>query len=84
MRVRIVSPINGSIDGIDLSKFRIDVVYEMSTSLANYLMASGYAVPVMDEKPALVAPVQEAEDASERAPRNTANERRRTPRAKPR
>jgi hypothetical protein len=61
MRVRIVSSMKGDIDGIDLTKFEIGRVYDMGTSLANYLMASGYAVPVADERPALVVPLDEAD-----------------------
>lgn len=83
MRVRIVSPMKGSIDGIDLSKFRIDFVYDMSTTLANYLMASGYAVPVIDDKPALVVPLQDVDTVVEPDPRETANDRApRAPRGK--
>jgi hypothetical protein len=85
MRVRIVCPMKGSIDGIDLSKFRIDFVYDMSTTLANYLMASGYAVPVIDDQPALVVPLQELDTVVDLSPRDTASDRPpRSSRRKPR
>jgi hypothetical protein len=77
MRIRIVSVMKGDIDGIDLTKFEIGRVYDMGTSLANYLMASGYAMPVADERPALVVPLDEAhrhtaiplEEAADKPPR---------------
>ena len=50
----------GDIDGIDLTKFEIGHTYEMATSLANYRMAFGYAMPVADERPGLVVPLDEA------------------------
>jgi hypothetical protein len=60
MRVRITHALNGSIDGIQLSRFRVGEVYDMGTSLANYLMACGFAMPVVDEGPALVIPLDRA------------------------
>jgi hypothetical protein len=57
MRIRITMPMKGEIDGIDLTRFQVGQVYDMGPSLANYLMASGYAMPVVDEKPALVVPL---------------------------
>jgi hypothetical protein len=57
MRVRITQYLTGSIDGIQLRRFRVGEVYDMGTSLANYLMAMGYALPVVDERPALVIPL---------------------------
>ncbi len=60
MRIRIISVMKGDIDGIDLTKFEIGHTYDMGTSLANYLMASGYAMPVADERPGLVVPLDEA------------------------
>jgi hypothetical protein len=51
MRVRILVPMKGSIDGIDLSHFEVGQVYDVGTTLANYLLASRYAIPIADEKP---------------------------------
>jgi hypothetical protein len=42
----------GSIDGLDLTLFDPGKVYDVSAALATYLMASGYAMPVADERPA--------------------------------
>jgi hypothetical protein len=51
MRVRIISAMSGQIDGIDLTRFQVASVYEVGTSLANYLMAAGCAEPVMNDPP---------------------------------
>jgi len=52
MRVRITAVMKGRIDGINLEHFEVGHVYDVGTSLANYLLASRYAVPVNDERPA--------------------------------
>ena len=49
MRVRITIRMEGSIDGIDLTNFQVGRVYDLAPVLANYLLASGYAMPVRDE-----------------------------------
>jgi hypothetical protein len=49
MRVRILVPMKGTIDGIDLTHFEVGQIYDVGTTLANYLLASGYARPVADK-----------------------------------
>ena len=52
MRVGITTPIIEiieTVDGIDLTLLKVGHIYEVGTTLANYLMASGYAVRVIDE-----------------------------------
>jgi|KBSSwiStaDraftv2_1062776.scaffolds.fasta_scaffold6633999_1 hypothetical protein len=56
MRVRITAVMKGRIDGINLEQFEVGHVYDIGTSLVNYLLASGYAVPVDDERPAPIVP----------------------------
>ncbi|MET0213600.1 MAG: hypothetical protein ABW292_11380 [Vicinamibacterales bacterium] len=51
MRIRITEPLTGSIDGIQLDRFRVGQTYDMGTTLASYFMAVGAAVPVVDERP---------------------------------
>jgi hypothetical protein len=51
MRIRITEPLTGSIDGIQLDRFRVGETYDMGTTLASYFMAVGAAVPVVDETP---------------------------------
>jgi hypothetical protein len=50
MRVQITTRLHGTLDGIDLTRFEVGRIYDIGSSLANYLLASGYAVPVTDER----------------------------------
>jgi hypothetical protein len=59
MRVRILVPMKGTVDGIDLTHFEVGRIYDVGTTLANYLLASGYVIPVADTTP--------EDDASERS-----------------
>ena len=59
MRVRITQALSGSIDGIQLSRFVTGLTYEVGTTLGNYLLAEGLAVPVDESTPALVQPIQD-------------------------
>jgi hypothetical protein len=65
----------GHIDGINLEHFEVGHVYDVGTSLANYLLASGYAVPVNDERPAPIVP-----DKRPPAPKDHASDKSRRPR----
>ena len=55
MRVRITRRLRGSIDGISLRRFEAGEVYDVGTSLGNYLMACGHAIPVVEEQPTMGA-----------------------------
>lgn len=57
MRIRITEPLKGSIDGIQLDRFRVGETYDMGTTLASYLMAVGAAAPVVDESPGGIVPL---------------------------
>jgi hypothetical protein len=59
MRVRITQPLSGSIDGIQLSRFVTGLTYDVGTTLGNYLLAAGSAVPVEEVTPALVLPIHD-------------------------
>ena len=50
MRLRITQTLSGSVDGIDLSRFRQGLTCDAGTIVANYLLAQGWAVPA-DEPP---------------------------------
>ena len=52
MRIRITRRRPGEVDGIDLSRFEVGVVYDVSPSLGTYLIMTGHADP--DERPSLV------------------------------
>jgi hypothetical protein len=49
MRVRITRQIHETVDGIDLTAFEVGQVYDVGTTVANYLLAAGYAIPVVEE-----------------------------------
>jgi two-component system chemotaxis response regulator CheY len=44
VRVRITRPLSGSVDGIDLSRFVEGLIYEVGTTMGNYLLSQGWAV----------------------------------------
>lgn len=46
MHLRIRQRLTGSIDGVQLDRFRAGVVYEVGTQLANLFFAEGWAEPV--------------------------------------
>ena len=56
MRLRITRQLHDSIDGIQLSVFRPGYVYQVGTTIANYLLAVRAAEPVADDHPYLVLP----------------------------
>src|SRR5262245_31018338 len=56
MRLRITRQLRESIDGIQFSAFRPGYVYNVGTTIANYLLASGAAEPVGDDEPYLILP----------------------------
>jgi hypothetical protein len=62
MRVRITKPLSGSIDGIQLGRFITGLTYDVGTTLANYLLAEGLAVPAELQTPGLVLPIPDAAD----------------------
>jgi hypothetical protein len=67
MRVRITHRRPGEVDGVDLSTFEVGLMYDVSPSLATYLIMTGTADPVVDERPALVVPVDEIPHGTTRA-----------------
>ena len=54
MRIRMLDPRTTKIDGIDLSMFHADQVYEVESSVATYLIVSGVAEAAAHDAPALV------------------------------
>jgi hypothetical protein len=73
VRVRITETLRGSIDGIQLTQFRKDLVYDVSPSLGCYLLSIGAAEPAEEESSALsggsvtVLPFARANDTSRRS-----------------
>ena len=62
MRVRITREMSGNLDGLRLDSFKIGEVYDIGTSLATYLMSCGFAIPVVDERPARIVPLDQGDD----------------------
>ena len=56
MRVRITRTLNGSIDGIQLSRLSKGQVYDVNTSLGCYLLSEGMAEPAPSDSPAAILP----------------------------
>jgi len=57
MRIRIVRRPPGEVDGVDLHRFEAGAMYDVTASIATYLMVGGYAEPVADTTPARVVPI---------------------------
>lgn len=47
MQIRITSPSNGEVDGVELADFEVGVTYDLDRSLATYLVVMGAAEVVM-------------------------------------
>jgi len=81
MRVRITQPLPGSIDGIQLSRFVTGLTYDVGTTLGNYLLAAGSAMPIEETTPALVLPIQDLSEIL--FPQSEATDVERKPRRRP-
>lgn len=57
MRVRIIKQPTGEVDGVELWKLLEGRTYDVSPSLATFLIVSAWAEPVMDDTPARIAPL---------------------------
>jgi hypothetical protein len=44
MRIRIIRPATGTLDGSDLTELRVGRVYDLHSSLASYLIVTGFAL----------------------------------------
>ena len=61
MRVRITREMSAELDGLQLDSFKIGEMYDIGTSLATYLMSCGFAIPVVDERPARIVPMDQGD-----------------------
>jgi CheY-like chemotaxis protein len=60
VRLRITQkPTVRELDGVRLDRYVVGLVYDLSTSIANVLLAEGWAEPVGPDEPALVVPQQQ-------------------------
>jgi hypothetical protein len=57
--LKITKQLSGSIDGLHLGRFAVGEVYNVGTSLANYLLALGAAEPVADDRPTEGGPTEQ-------------------------
>jgi len=57
MRVRILKPSEGVIQGVSLSKMFPGLTYDLDPTLARYLISMGAAIAVPSRSPALVIPL---------------------------
>ena len=44
MRVRIIEPPTGAVDGVDVTRLHVGRVYDLHADLASYLVVSGFAI----------------------------------------
>ena len=77
MRLQITREMCGSIDGIRLDDFKVGEVWDVGISLGHYLMGCGFALPVADESPARIVPVNQEQTRHTDAPveRSVASDR---------
>jgi len=66
MRIRMVRRPHGEVDGVDLNRFEVGTMYDVTASIATYLMVGNYAEPVADTTPARVVPVDMATEIRNR------------------
>jgi len=59
MRIRIVKPVVGVLDGVSLGHLKLGFMYDLHESLARYLISSGAAEETLFDKPALVKPIDD-------------------------
>ena len=62
MLLKVLRKPDRPVDDVDLSRFQVGRVYEVGTRLANYLLASGFAEPVL----ATASDKQRSKDAKEK------------------
>ena len=58
MRLRIVKKPPSDFEGISLSFYRVGAVYDITPTLANYLVAEGYGeIELREDRPTQLPPV---------------------------
>jgi hypothetical protein len=60
MRIRIVRPHPGELDGVALHVFQPGSIYEVPAEVATYLITMECAEPVVERGPALAVPLPES------------------------
>lgn len=57
MRIRMTRAVRGDVDGILLTNFQVGLTYDVSPSLATYLIMTGSAEPIIDDTSAVMIPI---------------------------
>ena len=65
VRLRITQRLHGSIDGMQLDRFQLGLVYEVGPILGSVLLAEQWAEPVDDDYESTVTPVTNVRQFSE-------------------
>ena len=66
MRIRVLQrPTAASVDGLRLDRFEPGFLYDVGTSLGCFLLAEGWAEPVVIEEPALLVPMSETTSSAD-------------------
>lgn len=76
MRIRITRHPQGQIDGVPLDRFEPGGIYDVSVSIATYLMVCGCAQAIADTAPARIVPLDvtmELRNGLPRMPEKAAN-----------
>jgi hypothetical protein len=61
MRIRVIRrPSVASVDGLLLDRFEPGNLYDVGTTLGNFMLAQRWAEPVLTEEQALLVPLDEA------------------------
>jgi hypothetical protein len=77
MKVRILRPCSGDVDGIPLEQFVSGRVYDVSAALATYLLVERLAAAESEAEPAPVVPRTQLESDRSGSPRQRKTARRR-------
>ena len=69
MRVKIVAPVSGRLDGFALDQLEVGGTYDVGPALAVFLTEGGHAQLVADDWPARLAPLPPPDDGAKSARR---------------
>jgi len=59
LKLRITRDLSGVVDGVDLSRFLQGLTYDVGTSIGNYLLCQGWAIPVAADTPDSLLPLSQ-------------------------
>ena len=59
MRIRMLRPQQGDVDGVDLACFRAGLTYDVAPTLGTYLVTVNAAEPLGSDEPASLTPLSD-------------------------